>query len=131
MSSRHYRNGQRVSESWDTVFRALSTEPRRQLIATLADAAPTDSVPLPESAMMPNAPVSPDELEVELYHQHLPLLAEMGFVQWTKEPFVATRGPRFQEIASVITTLQSQADRLPDALVVGCQRLEQELEEAR
>jgi len=49
--------------------------------------------PLPESAAMPNCPPDPDVLCVELYHAHLPMLAEMGFITWETDPLVASRGP--------------------------------------
>lgn len=54
------------------------------------------------------------------------MLADMGFVEWETEPFVASRGPQFEQVAVVFEALQSSATDLPDELVVGCQRLEQE-----
>lgn len=124
--STHYENGKQVSENWNTVFRALSAEPRRQIILSLLDRSPREPVPLPESAMMPNVPSDQEALRRSLYHTHLPMLAEMGFIRWETDPLVATRGPRFEEAAVVFEALHSSATRLPDSLVVGCQRLEKE-----
>lgn len=126
MSVAHYENGERVSKNWDTVFKSLSAEPRRQLIVSLLDAPPDQSVPLPESAAMPNLPLNPESLRVELYHVHLPMLEENGFITWETDPLVASRGPQFDEVAVVFDALHSKSADIPDQLVIGCQRLEQE-----
>jgi len=53
----NYENGKRVSAEGDTVFKCISAEPRRQLIVSLLDTQPGQSVPLPESAAMRNVPL--------------------------------------------------------------------------
>ncbi|GAA0673384.1 hypothetical protein ACFQDG_13825 [Natronoarchaeum mannanilyticum] len=122
----HYRNGEQVIDRWDDVFEALSAEPRRQLVVSLLDAEPAESVPLPESAVNPNVPPDREALRRELHHHHLPKLADLGIVAWEEDPLVASRGPRFDEAAVVFEALHSTATELPDSLVVGCQRLERE-----
>ena len=107
-------------------FQAASAEPRRQLIVSLLDSPSDGSVPLPESAANPNVPPNPDDLRRELVHRHLPMLADMEFIEWELEPFVASRGPRFDEVAVVFDALQAVTTDIPDSLVLGCQRLERE-----
>jgi hypothetical protein len=119
-------NGRRVIKAWDRVFKALLAEPRRQLIVALLDAPPNQSVPLPESAMNPNIPPNVKIIRQELHHQHLPMLADCGFVDWETDPLVASRGPKFDEVAVVFDALHANATNIPDSLVLGCQRLEQE-----
>jgi hypothetical protein len=119
-------NGERVTENWDAVFQAVTAEPRRQLIVSLLDAGPGRSVSLPESAINPNVPSDPENLRLELYHIHLPKLAEMKFITWETDPFVASRGPKFDQVAVVFEALHAEATMIPDSLVVGCQRLEHE-----
>lgn len=128
MNGVRFENGKRVIRGWNAVFKALSAEPRRQLVVSLLDSPADGSVPLPESAVNPNVPPNPDDLRRELFHRHLPLLADMGFVEWQSEPFVASRGPRFDEVAVVFEVLQANADDIPDSLVLGCRRLERERE---
>lgn len=130
MASVHRENGEQVIKNWNAVFKALSSEPRRQLIVSLLDAGPDQPVPLPESAIMPNVPPDPEVLRQELHHVHLPMLADMGFVIWETEPMVASRGPRFDEVAVVFEALQAEASRIPDSLVIGCQRLEEEQQDS-
>lgn len=126
MAAVHRKNGEQVIEKWNTVFKALSSEPRRQLVVSLLDAGPDRSVPLPESAIMPNVPSDPEVLRRELHHVHLPMLADMGFITWETEPLVASRGPEFDDVAVVFEALHAEASRIPDSLVIGCQRLEEE-----
>jgi len=126
MATTHLENGEEVRGNWNRVFRCLSAEPRRQLVVSLLDAAPDDAVPLPECAAMPNVPSDPDVLRRELHHVHLPMLAKHGFVTTETDPFVAARGPRFEELAVVLDALHSSAASIPDSLVVGCRRLEAE-----
>ncbi|SDJ80362.1 hypothetical protein [Natronorubrum texcoconense] len=128
MTGVRFENGKRVIHGWNAVFRAASAEPRRQLIVSLLDSPADGSVPLPESAVNPNVPPNPDDLRRELFHRHLPMLADMGFIEWELEPFVASRGPRFDEVAVVFDALQSEVTDIPDSLVLGCQRLERERE---
>lgn len=130
MSEIHPENGNRVVRKWNDVFEALSAEPRRQIVLSLVDSPPDRPVPLPESAVTPNVPVDPEPLRTDLHHLHLPLLAESGFVEWRDDPFVATRGPRFDEVAAVFEALESDATAIPDSLVAGCQRLERAREES-
>jgi len=120
------QQGQAVIDRWNAVFTALSAEPRRQIVAALNDIPSTNRVLLPEAAMSPTVESDSERLTVALRHQHLPLLADGGFVEWSEEPFRAARGPRFEEVAVVLDLLQTHAGRVPDALVYGCRRLEAE-----
>lgn len=117
-------HGDPVSEEWNRVFRALSTEPRRQMIVALNDSPPSQSVVLPDAAISPVSQSGPEQMTLELQHNHLPLLEKSGFIEWTEEPFRAFRGPNFDEVAVVFDALFDTVDRLPDELVMGCHRLE-------
>ena len=123
---RRFENGKQAIERWNQVFDAISAESRRQLVVSLLDHPPEASVPLPESAINPNFLPDPEKFRRELLHHHLPKLADMEFVEWDTDPFVASRGPRFDEVAVVFGALHSFATDIPDPLVVGCQRLEEE-----
>lgn len=119
-------NGRTVVRRWDQIFKALSAEPRRQIVASLLDVSPDQPVPLPESAINPNIPPNIEKLREELCHCHLPLLADDGFIDWERERLVASRGPRFEEVAAVMEAMYATAPEFPDSLVTGCQRLERE-----
>ncbi|WP_144901928.1 hypothetical protein [Halobellus captivus] len=126
MAHRRGERAQKVVNRWDRVVESMTAEPRRQLIVALLDASPGVSVELPEAAINPNVPTDPESLRIELCHQHLPKLAEMGFIEWDTEPLRATRGPRFEEVGVVVEAVHRSAGELPDSLVSGYQRLETE-----
>ncbi|WIV68320.1 DUF7344 domain-containing protein [Natrialbaceae archaeon AArc-T1-2] len=120
------RDGRRVAERWNRVFEVLSAEPRRQLLTTLADAPAGRHVSLPDAAVPPNGSVDHDRIRIHLRHRHLPMLADGGFVEWKRDPFRAWRGPTFDQAAVVLESLYARADVVPDPLVEGCHRLEEE-----
>lgn len=126
MTVEQFQNGNRGIDRWDEVFEALTAKPRRQLVAALVDAPTDQPVVLPEAAASPTVPSDLDSLRIDLRHTHLPLLDDAGFVRYESEPFRAYRGPRFEEVATVIETLHDAAADLPESLVNGCQRLEEE-----
>lgn len=109
-------NGERAAERWNDVFDALASEPRRQLLASLLAAEPGEAVDLPDAATAPDAPADTEKMRVELYHHHLPMLADAGFVDWETDPLVAARGPDFPAVAVVLEALESGAVVGPDSL---------------
>jgi len=105
---------------WDRLYEALSAEPRRMIIASLLDEPQGRRLPLPEAAESPNKPQDDETLRIELCHNHLPLLAEAGYVRWEQDPFVVQRGPRFEEPESIIEVLTDSLDALPPSLINNC-----------
>lgn len=116
---------------WDAVFRAVSAEPRRQIVVNLLAAPPDRALSLPEAANPPYLLQNPERLASELVHRHLPLLADDGFVEWDREPFTVERGPVFEEVGVVFEALHAHADEIPHRLTEGCQRLEEKRESER
>lgn len=113
-----------VVERWNDVFRAISTDPRRRLVLSLMGTDDGEAVPLPEGVAGPRSRLDSDEFLISLRHQHLPRLADDGFVRWESDPLVASRGPRFDEVAAVLGALEDYASELPTELVSGCPHLE-------
>ena len=109
---------------WNTIFRCLAAEPRREIVATLSEVDSNATIPMPESALSPHSSADPDRLQTELYHTHLPMLADNGYVEWHPEPFVAERGPAFREIDAVLAAIVDGADYFPPDLIEDCDRLE-------
>ena len=126
MVATRFTEGTRVVERWNDAFKAVSAEPRRQLIVSLMDSTTDTPVSLPESAMNPNVPTDSESLRAELYHCHLPLLEDLGYIEWEADPLSATRGSRFEEVVVIFEALHSISPEIPETLVTGCQRLEKE-----
>lgn len=116
---------------WNRVFRALSAEPRRQIVLALMEAPPERELLLPEAANPSYLLANPDELAIQLVHTHLPLLAESEFVEWHRDPLRVERGPAFEEVEIVMDSVQTRAADIPSQLVQGCQRLEERREGGR
>lgn len=55
----------------------------------------------------------PERLRTELYHHHLPKLAEMGYIEWDPETLAFRRGSEFDEIQPLIDLLRTHQAELP------------------
>jgi hypothetical protein len=106
MTLEQYEDGERVSENWDTVFKSLSAEPRRQLIVSLLDTPVGQSVPLPESAAMSDVHSDPEGLRIKLYHIHLPVLEDNGHITWEESPLMAPDSMKLRSLFPHSTQMQ-------------------------
>lgn len=73
-------------------FKALAHEDRRAIVRKLQTESPT------------TLDIGPDDSEnrgVMLHHQHLPLLAEAGLVEWDREAQVVSKGPAFSDLETI------------------------------
>ena len=131
MTDRRRHESEGAIGRWDRVFKALAAEPRRQLVAALADAPADDAVPLPEAAMTPDVRSDPERLDLELRHRHLPLLADADYVEWQSAPFRVSRGARFAEIRAVFDGVATNAGAVPEPLQSGYRLFERERERER
>ena len=120
------RPGGRVSvdERWNRVFEALSARPRRRVVSALADVPDERRVPLPDAIQPASMDRDRETLRVELRHQHLPMLADAGYVRWDANRLTVQPGPEFAEVGAVWETLVDSTDRLPAELTDGCPVLE-------
>ncbi|WP_436924071.1 DUF7344 domain-containing protein [Halosimplex amylolyticum] len=125
MPSESDQRASEMIERWNHAFRALTAEPRRQIVVALMEAPPGRQLSLPEAANPPYQLRDPEDLYVDLVHTHLPMLAERGFVEWEREPLTVERGPAFEEVQIVFEALHAHASELPPQLVQECQRLEE------
>lgn len=95
----------------ERVFDALRDPIRREILATLVrGGGPTD-----EDAVVASIAVGmrdDQRLRIDLLHVHLPKLVQMGYVEWVPGGAIR-RGPRFEEIATVVEVLLANEDALP------------------
>lgn len=57
---------------------------------------------------------SEDENDLQLRHDHLPKLAEAGYIEWDRETGAIGPGLRFDEIEPLLELIEDHADQLPD-----------------
>lgn len=98
----------------DTIFRTLSHPTRRSILTTLREK------DLRHSGGIPVAELAPDEspndtFHIRLYHQHLPKLDTVGFIDWNPSTETILPGPHYEAIESVVALLEGNQDELPAA----------------
>ena len=98
----------------DEAFSALSNVHRRRVMMSLAEHNPQKdtSIHVPEDVHVGEKEL--DDLQIELYHTHLPQLEEAGFIRWKKDEHEIVKGPRFEEVRPVVELIANSTDELPD-----------------
>lgn len=125
MSAKRDSRTQQMINDWNDVFRALTAEPRRQIVVALMEAPSGRRLSLPEAANPPYLLQDPEQLYLDLVNTHLPVLAEPGFVEWERDSLSVERGPAFEEVEVVFEALLAKADDIPPQFTDQCQRLEE------
>lgn len=92
----------------DQIFHAVSIRYRRVILLLLS----REEV-LRETDIMVRNENPIDEVEKDLHDNHLPLLAEAGFIEWNQETGKITKGPRFNEIQPMLELIENHSDKLP------------------
>ena len=98
--------------AWNEIFSALRNRPRRQLLVSLLDEErAVEGLNVPEDVHAGERDL--ETLQVELFHNHLPLLSHEGYVDWDRENHRVTRGPRYGRIRPVLDLFEERRDDLP------------------
>ena len=118
-----------LGKRWRYVFKTLESVVRRQIVGALLEAPDDRALSLPEAANMPEYRLDPEQLQADLIHQHLPLMAEEGFIEWQREPFSVRRGPNFEDVAAVLLAIDDYPE-FPSHLIEGYHFFEQNLVDA-
>ncbi|WP_339105894.1 ArsR family transcriptional regulator [Haloterrigena salinisoli] len=95
----------------DEVMAALADEHRRELLVALVEHNPQAAVQTPEGVRLDDEQL--ENLQVEMYHNHLPRLEAAGFIEWKQEQHRVVRGPKFDQIEPVLELFAENADELP------------------
>ncbi|WP_435349270.1 helix-turn-helix domain-containing protein [Haloarchaeobius sp. HRN-SO-5] len=102
-----------TDRSLDRAFDALSHPTQRRILMLLSERNPRDEVEF----SFEDIATEEDDLELftsELYHAHLPKLAEEGYIEWDADARTVRRGWNFDEIAPLLHLLHEHQDELPD-----------------
>lgn len=89
-------------EYLNSVYEAFTRPERRRLLAALVNT--KQNIELRPNGMT-------DSRWIELYHVHLPKLEDVGLINWDTEDHVITKGPRFEEIQPLVTSMHDNVDR--------------------
>lgn len=92
------------SESMDNLFRALADSHRRRLLFSLLEYNPQEGISIPDDA--PAGEVDHESLYVEMVHCQLPMLEDVGYIEWDRQTQQVVKGPEFKSIQPVLETLR-------------------------
>lgn len=96
----------------NTVFEMLANDHRRRLLFALLDHNPQQEVQEPAGATLDG--VEKENVQIEMYHRHLPKLEDAGFIRWKRDAQQVTKGPVFEEIRPLLESLRENADKIPE-----------------
>jgi len=100
------------SGSLDRMFAVLSHPYRRRILLLVSEHNPRAE----DEFAVDDLSTEDDDIELlttELYHVHLPRLAEAGYIDWDREAATIRRGPKFDEIAPLLRLMYTHQDELP------------------
>jgi hypothetical protein len=90
--------------SLDERLRMLSNAHRRHLLRALLDRAEVPETELPVVLDGPEADL--EVVVVQMYHHHLPMLVEKGYVEWSRDTGVVRRGLAVNTIRPLLEWLE-------------------------
>jgi len=100
-------------DALDRMFDALRHPYRRRILLLVSEHNPREE----DEFSVGDLATEDDDLELlttELYHAHLPKLAESGYIDWDEETQTIRRGPNFEEVAPLLRLMTEHRDDLPD-----------------
>ena len=87
----------------DDQLSVLANRHRRQLLLALAKDTPQNGRTAPTSTVETDG--GDQEHVIAMHHAHLPKLEDHGFIEWSQETGIVTKGPQFDAIDPLLTTL--------------------------
>lgn len=94
----------------NTVFEMLANDHRRHLLFTLLEHNPRQEVQEPDGVSLDG--IEREQVQVEMYHMHLPKLEEVGFIRWDRDAQEVQKGPAFEEIRPLLEVLHENATKI-------------------
>ena len=88
------------SEAIDSMMDALRIRPRRVVLMTLI-AGPTEV-----SMAALKREITHEDARISLFHNHLPKLANAGYITWDRDAESISRGPKFSEVEPLVRRLK-------------------------
>lgn len=102
------------TEATDRALTTLSHACRRRLLFELYEEVDSAEENAINYTGIP--PFESETRQILLYHVHLPLLEESGYVEWNEAERTIQRGPRWEEIEPLLELIDSNLGELPPDL---------------
>jgi|AntDeeMetagen285_2_1112576.scaffolds.fasta_scaffold12115_3 hypothetical protein len=95
----------------DEFLRVLSNSQRRQILLELLDRSPQTDGGVEIPATIED---DTEESQIQLYHNHLPRLADDNYIVWDQNTDKIAKGPKFEGIRPLLEFLGDFADEMPE-----------------
>ena len=106
-----------MNERFDRVLDALNHPYRRRLLVSLLEHNPQDDDDPQESSVdLGDASVigiDKELVQMEMFHNHLPKLEELGYIRWDREAGTISKGPNWDEVEPLLQLLHKHREELP------------------
>lgn len=96
---------------YDTLLKAVANEPRRRLLLDLLESNPQPDSPSAHGDRQLSSEEAKRQ-QVALYHNHLPMLENAGFIDWDETAGEVTKGPEFEDLEPLLRFLRDNQDEL-------------------
>jgi hypothetical protein len=90
------------------MFTVLSHTDRRQILLLLAQHDSASEFDVDDLSQVSDS----QDIELSLYHNHLPKLSQTGFINWNRETDTISRGPQFEKIEHILDLLVERREKL-------------------
>ena len=94
----------------DTTFAALASEPRRNLLVALLDENSQDAAVHASEDVDAGALKTKHRLQTVMYHSHLPMLVDSGFIEWNTDTQEILKGQQFEEIRPLLECIEESTE---------------------
>lgn len=92
-------------ELFKNLFRSLMEPQRRRILFNLLEHNPQNGLVIPEKVHLGETELT--DLNLELVHNHLPVLEDAGLIRWDREADELHRGPRFAEVRDLLAAIRA------------------------
>lgn len=94
---------------WGNVFAALQNEHRRRLLLSLSKRGPQDDR-ITNLERIYDGQSDYERFKTNMYHKHLPMLSDRGYVKWNQNDHEVACGQRFEEIEPVLDLIREREE---------------------
>jgi len=94
----------------DNAFNALANEDRRRLLVALLEENPQPDTGVVSVDGGSGSATTTQQLDVQMYHSHLPKLEDYGYIEWNKDANEVVKGPRFDELRPLLECARDHTD---------------------
>jgi DNA-binding transcriptional ArsR family regulator len=95
----------------DRMFDALKHPSRRRILLLVSEHESRDGDGVAVTDLATEGALEP--LATELYHAHLPKLAEAGYIEWNGGTQTIRQGPDYEEIEPLLRLMSEHRNELP------------------